>query len=374
MKAPGSVLPLRPRRRPRRFERTGLTRQQERIFNAVSTAVVFVFAIGWIFAVADAHAHAATPPLLGGTVAVSPLSPEALPLAPHLLDAVVRKVAAATNYQGYSGALHVRVQAPGDSLALPDSLPPGVSIEYAEPAGRAGRASKTAGPGVWNVLVRMGDAVRTVPGFFVIRLVPLSEKKRGRIGSYVIGSWPYESGGRPRSAAYAPPVGLVRVTPDNMNTQVSAHFQLRDFVTKGQQDVWPKYVALSPRLLDKLELTVQELERQGHPVQDVGVISGFRTPTYNEGGGNRAGRAALSRHMYGDAMDIYIDNDRNGRMDDLTGDGRIDITDARVLAAAADRVERKYPSLIGGLGTYRARAGAHSGFVHIDTRGYRARW
>jgi hypothetical protein len=78
--------------------------------------------------------------------------------------------------------------------------------------------------------------------------------------------------------------------------------------------------------------------------------------------------------MYGDAMDIYIDNNNDGRMDDLNGDGRIDIGDARVLAAAADRVEKKYPSLIGGIGVYRPKGGAHSGFVHIDTRGFRARW
>ena len=77
--------------------------------------------------------------------------------------------------------------------------------------------------------------------------------------------------------------------------------------------------------------------------------------------------------MYGDAMDIYIDNNGDGRMDDLNRDGAVNFEDARMLAAAADRVERKYPSLIGGIGTYRA-TGAHAGFVHVDTRGYRARW
>jgi uncharacterized protein YcbK (DUF882 family) len=29
---------------------------------------------------------------------------------------------------------------------------------------------------------------------------------------------------------------------------------------------------------------------------------------------------------------------------------------------------------VGGIGVYRPRPGAHSGFVHIDTRGTRARW
>jgi hypothetical protein len=273
-----------------------------------------------------------------------------------------------------SGALRVDVQAPGDTLALPDSLRDRAEIQYTQPGAQipAGRAPPA--PGVWNVIVRVGDAIQSVPDFSVIRLVPLSEKRAGKIGSYVIGSWPYETGGRPRTPAYAPPRGLVRVTPDNLDTPVSEHFQLSDFVTKGQVNVWPKYVALSTTLLDKLELTIQELEKSGHPVENVGVISGFRTPNYNQSGGDPRGRGALSRHMYGDAMDIYIDNNNDGRMDDLNGDGRIDFGDARVLAAAADRVEKKYPSLIGGIGTYRPKGGAHSGFVHIDTRGFRARW
>jgi hypothetical protein len=77
--------------------------------------------------------------------------------------------------------------------------------------------------------------------------------------------------------------------------------------------------------------------------------------------------------MYGDAMDVAIDNDGDGLMDDLNGDGRVTVKDARVLAAAADRVEKAYPDLVGGIGIY-APTGAHHGFVHIDTRGYRARW
>jgi hypothetical protein len=332
-----------------------------------------LFAIGWAFTIADAQSREAVPPILGGAIS-NPLSPAARPPAPYLLDAVARRLGEATDYRGLSGAVKVRVQAPGDTAPPIDSLPPDVRIEYAEPASPQEGVSAPSRPGIWNVLVRMGDAIRTVPDLSVIRLVPLSEKKGGRIGSYVIGTWPYERGGRPRSPAYAPPAGLVRVTPQNLNTRVSEHFELRDFLTKGQPAVWPKYVALSTRLLDKLELTIQELERSGHPVRHVGVISGFRTPTYNEGGGNPRGRAALSRHMYGDAMDIYIDNNRDGRMDDLNGDGRVDLRDARVLADAADRVEKKHPSLVGGIGVYRPRPGAHSGFVHIDTRGYRARW
>ena len=60
-------------------------------------------------------------------------------------------------------------------------------------------------------------------------------------------------------------------------------------------------------------------------------------------------------------------------MDDLSGDGRVTVADARVIAAAAETVEREHPNLIGGIGIY-APTGAHAGFVHLDTRGYRARW
>jgi uncharacterized protein YcbK (DUF882 family) len=220
---------------------------------------------------------------------------------------------------------------------------------------------------VWNVLLRAGAASALVPNLNIVRLVPMSAKVGGSIGAYRIGDWPNKQG------IYAPPSGLIEVTPENRHVRVSEHFTLGDFLTKGQENVWPKYVAMSPRLLDKLELTIQELEESGHAVKDVGVISGFRTPSYNAHGGTTDGRGELSRHMYGDAMDIYIDNDGDARMDDLDRNGRVDFNDAKVLAAAADRVEKKYPTLIGGIGTYHA-TGAHAGFVHLDTRGFRARW
>jgi hypothetical protein len=76
--------------------------------------------------------------------------------------------------------------------------------------------------------------------------------------------------------------------------------------------------------------------------------------------------------MYGDAMDWFVDNDGDGRMDDLNGDGRVDIEDADH-ARAAERVERRYPHLVGGIG-HLPPTSAHAGFVHLDTRGYRARW
>jgi uncharacterized protein YcbK (DUF882 family) len=199
---------------------------------------------------------------------------------------------------------------------------------------------------------------------------PFTSKVHGRIGQYLMGFWPGERG-RVTKGAYKNPEGFVEVTPENQNTLVSEHFRLRDFLTHDQARTWPKYVVLREELVDKLELVIQQLEKQGVVVRRMTVMSGFRTPQYNGPGGD--GRSGVSRHMYGDAADVFVDNDGDGRMDDLNRDGRVDYRDARVILAAAERVERLYPSLAGGVGVYRATAG-HGPFAHVDVRGWRARW
>jgi uncharacterized protein YcbK (DUF882 family) len=103
------------------------------------------------------------------------------------------------------------------------------------------------------------------------------------------------------------------------------------------------------------------------------VMSGFRTPQYNQRGVGAGGRAQNSRHQYGDAADVFVDNNRDGQMDDLDGDGRITTSDARLLARFVERVEARHPDLVGGVGIYRATS-AHGPFVHVDVRGVRARW
>jgi hypothetical protein len=230
-----------------------------------------------------------------------------------------------------------------------------------------------AQPGIYKLAVELGKARRPVADLQLVTLVPFAEKKQAKIGLYYLGNWPYESGGTPRSKQYANPSGFVEVTPKNKDLPVSEHFQIGQFLTKNQFEVWPKYVIVDENLLDKLELTVQELQKEGVRVDHVHVMSGFRTPGYNKSGGNTGGRANLSRHMYGDAADVYVDNDRNGAPDDITGDGRVDTADAERFGRAAERVEAKQPALVGGIGIYKACCG-HGPFTHVDTRGYRARW
>jgi uncharacterized protein YcbK (DUF882 family) len=204
----------------------------------------------------------------------------------------------------------------------------------------------------------------------LIALIPFAAKSGGTFQGYRIGYWPRE---RRPVTLYGLPEGFIEVTPDNQDVMLSSRFRVRDFLTKDQSTVWPKYLVVQPTLLDKLELIADALERLGKP-STIKVLSGFRTPQYNaKGACRRCGRAKDSRHMYGDASDIYVDGDGNGRMDDLNGDGRINVADARYLARIADQVESEHPELTGGIGIYRS-TGAHGPFVHVDTRGFVARW
>lgn len=223
-------------------------------------------------------------------------------------------------------------------------------------------------PGVYSL-------VGSLPAFERLSLIilkPFTAKVDGRIGLYRLGFWPAEKRA-PENPRYANPKGFIEVTPENFATRVSEHFTLGEFVTKDQQNVWPKYVVLDQRLLDKLELTIAELQDRGHGVDGLHIMSGFRTPQYNEMGVGAGGRSAVSRHQYGDAADVYPDDDRDGRIDDLNRDGRVDLKDARIVVAAADAVERKNPELSGGIGLYPATS-AHGPMVHVDARGKRARW
>ena len=357
-----------------RWHRGGLSRRAERVFDVSAVFLLALFVMGWAWSINVARASAAPAGEGVSQVTASVMSALTDPDAPtvaYLTDAALR---ALTPLRGASGKLRAQF-APGGAPIVADSLPAGTEVRYSSGAVAESTTAPVAprATGVWSLALRIGDAIRPLEGFSVITLKPFSEKRRGRIGLYYIGNWPTERGRAPRTTRYAPPSGFIEVTPENQGTYVSEHFRLRDFLTKDQQNIWPKYLVLDARLVDKLELVLSDLQARGVDTRGVRVMSGFRTPQYNRGGGDPRGRAELSRHMYGDASDIYIDNDGNGRMDDLNGDGRVDLRDARVIEAAVDRVERAHPALIGGCGVYAATP-AHGPFVHIDTRGYRARW
>ena len=62
-------------------------------------------------------------------------------------------------------------------------------------------------------------------------------------------------------------------------------------------------------------------------------------------------------------------------MDDLNGDGVINVTDAKMLSSLAKLISaKKLPDWTpGGLSTYKQYT-HHGPFIHVDARGHPARW
>ncbi len=198
-------------------------------------------------------------------------------------------------------------------------------------------------------------------------MVPMETLAGGEVHGYRVGDFPQEP--YRDLPQYLPPRGFIPLTPAG-DLQVSPHFTLAQFPCKGPAG-FPKYVVLSEKLLLKLELLLERANEAGIDAPTFQVLSGFRSPWYNAD----IGRPRYSRHIYGDAADIYVDNDADGRMDDMNGDGRIDLADATVLHRLVEEMDgaAKTAHLIGGLGQYPTTP-HHGPFIHVDTREYRARW
>ena len=138
-------------------------------------------------------------------------------------------------------------------------------------------------------------------------------------------------GGRMIPPTRIPP-GFIEVTPHNFGTRVSEHFTLGQFVTKGQDDVWPKYVALDRRLVDKLELTLDELSRSAATRRR--VLRDERLPHAGlQRGRRRHARAAPPSRATSTATPptSFPTTPGSGWISDLNRDGRRDIRDARIL-------------------------------------------
>jgi hypothetical protein len=202
----------------------------------------------------------------------------------------------------------------------------------------------------------------------VFVVIPFAEVEGEYLKEYRIGAYPEKA--LDGESAYGAPAGFVEVTEANQNTFLTPHFQLKQFLCK-QESGFPKYVVLRERLLLALELILQNVKQAGFRVETLAVLSGYRTPFYNDNIENKA----YSRHIYGDAADIFLDADHDGGMDDLDEDGDVDRNDVKILYDLIDRLSghEEFQPFTGGLGLYKKTA-AHNGFVHVDTRGAKARW
>lgn len=216
-------------------------------------------------------------------------------------------------------------------------------------------------PGFYELNVMRNGVMQRIEAPKLAVIVPFERKFGSTLNGYQIGRYPAEWS---RDEAAETPLGFAEVREEHLDVPLTKHLKVRDFVTHDRQTIWPKYIAVDPRVLDKIELVLRELaRRRGEESADftLEVHSGFRTPLHNSG---VEGAARDSRHLYGDAADVAIDAD---------GDGRLTLLDAYRVEQAVDWVERLHPELAGGLGVYSSRRYA-TPYCHIDARGERKRW
>ncbi len=292
------------------------------------------------------------------------------PFASFLKARAMPTVTPSMDAYGTSGEVKVRFVLPGEMLEYPLQIqgdPTGLAYTWmrlgdsvAVAPTRPLAGAMLAGPdkpGFYRVVLVRGSDRQPIDGLAVAVLAPFTEKVGGILNGYRIGTYLNEKVGGNRP----PPEGFMEIMPRDLGLHITKHLRVSDFVSHDNQKSWPRYAAVSPSLLDKIELVVGEIQRwHGGEVElALDVKSGFRSPDHNR----RIRRAARdSRHQYGDAADVAMD---------VNGDGKFNGSDTRMLGLAVEIVELKHPHLAGGLGMYlRAR----TPYVHIDTRGKKARW
>jgi len=269
---------------------------------------------------------------------------------------------------------------PGSTVDL-EARSPGEAVSFrleagvhAKPLGAVGavgarrwRFEAPEAPGLYPMtVVREPGGQSMLLNIFVT--MPLSAARDGKLGNYRIGEYPQVPlRGNP---VYLPPRGLAEVTAANAGTLVSPHFTLGQFLCK-QEGSFPKYLVLREQLVLKLELLLEQFNQAGFRADSFGFVSAYRTPWYNA----RIENVPYSRHTWGDAADIFLDGDGDGRMDDLDGDGISGAGDAAFFRDFVETFSTKdwFRPFEGGLGDYKPNA-AHGPFVHVDCRGFRARW
>jgi uncharacterized protein YcbK (DUF882 family) len=253
----------------------------------------------------------------------------------------------------------------GDSTAVSYVWLP-VDGGAAAPAPRpfAGRLVAPSAAGFYRLAVERGGQRQVVDDVALSVLVPFGEKRGDKLHGFTLGTYVGERLSRVARASL--PVGFFPVDREALALPVSEHLRLGDVLTTPdtRADGFPQYATIDARLLEKLELVMAQLAKMSKHADvtpRLTVNSGFRPPAYNR---TVKGAAKNSRHQYGDAADVKID---------VNGDGRFTLDEVRLVTRAVEAVERAHPDLVGGMGVYTGKR-IRSPYVHIDARGTRARW
>jgi hypothetical protein len=296
------------------------------------------------------------------------------PIGTYLVRSAVPFAEPSVSAFGSSGEVKLAFAMPAEEISYPlDVHGDPTSLQYAWIRNGDSTLATTPQPltgdkvsappqaGFYRFALLKSGQRRSIEGLTLAVLVPFGEKERGMLRGYRIGTYLAE---RMRSKT-PPPEGFLEIHEADVDLPITKHLKVGDFVNHDQAGVWPSYAAVNPKLLDKLELVIQEIARwHGDKAVadiDIDVHSGFRAPEHNR----RVRRAASdSQHQYGDAADVAID---------ANGDGKITAIDSRMVGLAVEIVELKHPELVGGLGIY-TTGHSSTNYVHIDVRGRRARW
>ena len=220
-------------------------------------------------------------------------------------------------------------------------------------------------PGIY--CVRIVEKTRDEAMCFHVAVMEPWDGISDTINGYRIGQYqdkPFRDNPR-----YRKPRGFIEISKEQEDTWLSPHFQVKQFLCK-QEGGYPKYLLVEPRLLIKLEMLIERLTGNGLDANRLYILSGFRTPWYNRAIGNKT---FYSRHLYGDAADLFVDVNEDGMMDDLDLDGSITGRDAKVIHQTIQKITEENTDLVGGLGFY-DNVNYRNPFIHVDTRGYQARW
>ncbi len=219
--------------------------------------------------------------------------------------------------------------------------------------------------GAYTLEIRRRDGASM--RFTALVTLPHRALQDGLLNGYRIGHYPRHPRDLP---LYQPPTGFIHVDARSADLPLTPRLRLGQFVCK-QTGGGPPYIVLRERLALALEAAMDRFARAGLASGGLTVMSGYRTPYYNR----QLGGTAFSRHQWGDAADVFIDANGDGRMDDLNGDRRHDQDDARLLyrIVEAAQTEAGWQRFSGGLSAYPPTA-YHGAFLHLDTRGYKARW
>ena len=183
------------------------------------------------------------------------------PIGTFLRSSVVPLAEPSVSAYGASGEVKLTFALPAQAISYPlDVHGDPTALQYAwvrvgdtalATAGQPLTGDKVFAPpsaGFFRLALLKSGQRRIVDGLTLAVLVPFSEKERGVLRGYRIGTYLAE---RVRGKT-PPPEGFLEIRPADVDLPITKHLHVGDFLNHDQQGVWPSYAAVNPKLLDKL--------------------------------------------------------------------------------------------------------------------------